>query len=136
VPDPDKTAARAGAERCIEKLKQDPNDVEVREELAVILAEQLGKVGLGIEQLQLLMEMPGKARAKLPEWLALMAGWEIRRCADPDAARELLRRLIREHPDSVQAFAAQRRLSLLEAEQRIAKAAAAPRGAVEAPKLG
>jgi tetratricopeptide (TPR) repeat protein len=135
-PDPHDPAARALAERCIEKLKQDPNDVEVREQLALVLADQMGALGLAIDQINLLMEMPGQSAARFPGWLALMAGWEIRRGTNLDAARELLRRLIREHPDSVQAFAAQRRLKLLDMDEQIAKSGTAARGPVGAARPG
>ena len=119
-----RSEAQALAARCIEKLKQDPNDVEVREELAAIFADQLGEVDLAVDQIKLLMEMPNQSAAKLPGWLALMAGWELRRGTNLEAAHTYLRRLIREHPGTVQAFAAQRRLSLLDADDRIARAGA------------
>ena len=129
------TEALALAERCTAKLKQDPNDVEVREELAAILADELGEVDLGLDQIKLLMEMPGQSAAKIPVWLALMAGWEIRRGTNTEAARTLLQRLVREHPGTVQAFAAQRRLSLLDADDRIARVSAAARESLNAQKV-
>ena len=89
---------------------------------------------LALDQLKLLMDMPGQSAAKFPGWLALMAGWEIRRGTNLEAARALLRQLIREHPGTVQAFAAQRRLSLLDADDRIAKAVASAREPLSAPK--
>jgi hypothetical protein len=108
----------AQANRCVERLKRDPNDVLAREKLARIFAEQMGQVELAVEQLELLVEMPEQPPAKLAEWLGLMAAWQIRHRGNREAGRRLLQRIVHEHPQSVQAFAAQRRLSLLEVEDR------------------
>jgi hypothetical protein len=107
------------ANRCVEKLERDPNDVAVREELAGIFAEHLGQVHLAIEQIELLMEMPEQPAAKIEQSLALLASWQIKYCGDEKAARKLLERLVHEHPQSPQAFAAQRQLVLMDMEQRI-----------------
>jgi uncharacterized protein (DUF1499 family) len=108
--------AERAANQCVEKLKRDPNDVAARERLARIFAERLGQANLGIAQLELLAEMPDQPRNKLAEWLGLMAAWQIKYLRDKEAARELLQRLIKEFPQSAQAFAAQRRLKLMEME--------------------
>ena len=120
----DRDAAMALVNQCTEKLRCDPNDVEIREQLAKTLAEQLGKTDLAVEQLHSLMEMPGQPRSKIVEWLAMMASWEIARGGNPDAIRGYLARIIREFPESAHAFAAQRRLSLLDMESRITRARA------------
>jgi len=102
----------------VDKLKRDPNDVATRERLARIFAERMGQTGLGINQLELLMEMPEQSPHKMAEWLSLMAAWQIKYRDDKDAGQRLLRRLITEFPNSAQAFAAQRRLKLMEMEAR------------------
>ncbi len=117
----DRAAALALVSECTEKLKRDPNDVEVREQLARTLADQLGELDLAMEQLNSMIEMPEQSRLKIAEWLALMASWEMDRRGNPAAARDLLLRIVKEFADTPQAFSAQRRLSLLEAEQRIAR---------------
>ena len=106
-------------------------NIATREQLAGYLADQLDEVDLAMDQIKCLMEMPGQLPARNAEWLALMSAWEIRRGTNPEAARDLLRRLIREHPKSVQAFAAQQRLSLLEAEARASRTTS-PEGATPA----
>ena len=58
---------------------------------------------------------------KRAEWLSLIAAWQLRHRRDPAAARLVLQRLIREYPDTAQAFAAQRRLNLLKAEAETRK---------------
>ena len=113
--------ALARANRCVEMLKSDPNDVTVREELAGIFAEQLGQVDLAIEQIELLIEMPEQPAAKIAQSLSLLAAWQIKYRGDQKAARKLLERLVQEHPQSPQAFAAQRRISLMDMEQKIRK---------------
>ena len=109
------------ANQCVEKLKQDPNDAPVREKLAGIFAERLGRLDLAIEQIELLMAMPGQPPGKLAEWLALMAAWEIKYRGDGEGARKFLERLVHEFPQSPQAFAAQRRIGLMDAELRVRK---------------
>src|SRR5438105_13284608 len=92
--------AAAEANRCVEKLKQDPDNVPAREELARLFAERLNRAELGIEQVELLLAIPGQAPAKLAEWLGLIAAWQLRYRHNTEAARNLLQRLIREHPQS------------------------------------
>jgi hypothetical protein len=112
------------ANECVEQLREDPNDVATREKLARIFAEQLGRTELAVEQLELLVEMPEQPAARQAEWLALMAAWHIKYGDDFPAAKKVLQGLIQEHPQSAQAFAAQRRLSLMEREVKPAPPAA------------
>jgi len=114
----DNTTAVARARECVEKLKQDPNLVPAREELAGLLAERVGQVEDGIQQLELLVAMPDQPETKTAEWLARMASWHVKYRRDDATARELLQRIVRDFPQSLHAFAAQRRLRLMEVEQR------------------
>lgn len=98
----------------VEKLKKDPNDVPPREKLAMLLAENLGKAELGIDQLQLLIDMPEQPEKKIAEWLSLMARWQLKHRQDTKAAKAILHRIIRDHPQTPHAFAAQRWLNLLD----------------------
>ncbi len=63
-------ASRAAA--CVEQLKLDPNNVELREEFARLLADRLEKADVAIDQVNLLLEMPGQAEGT------------TRRMAEPD----------------------------------------------------
>jgi hypothetical protein len=110
------------AERYVEKLKQDPNDTEAREKLARTFAEHLNKPDLGLEQLTLLLNMPDQDDAKRVEWLGLSAAWQIKFRRDIEAGRRILERLIREFPNTPQAFAARRRLRLLDMEAKMNEA--------------
>ncbi len=118
----DKEKAALLANECVAKLKANPNDVPAREKLARLLAEDLGKAGAGLGQLELLMGMPGQPEEKMAGWLALAAAWQITYRKDNEAAKGSLRRLLQEYPQTPQAFAAQRRLNLIEMDERLQKA--------------
>ena len=110
--------AAEAANACVETLKRDPNNVPARERLARLFAEQLDQPDQGIEQVTLLLDMPDQPDARKAEWLGLIAAWHIRFRQDADAGRKALERLLREFPHSPQAFAARRRLQLLDADSR------------------
>src|SRR6185503_8769282 len=108
--------------RCVERLQRNPNDSEAREKFASILAEGLGEVDLAVEQLDLLLAMPDQPAPKSAEWLARSAAWQMKYRRDPGAARVRLEKLVREFPQSPQAFAAQRQLNMMELEERFRRA--------------
>jgi len=108
--------AAEAANACVETLKHDPNNVPARERLARLFAEQLDQPDHGIEQVTLLLDLPDQPDARRAEWLGLIAAWHIRYRHDPAAGRKTLERLLREFPHSPQAFAARRRLQLLDAD--------------------
>jgi len=112
---------KALADKCVEKLRKNPNDATARERFAILLAEQLGQVDLAIEQLELLLAMPDPPEQKAAEWLALVAAWRMKYQQNWDAAKLGLKRLIQLYPQTPQAFAAQRRLSLMETEEKFRK---------------
>lgn len=112
VLDTDKAAKAANA--YVEQLKQNPNNAAARDKLARILAERLNKPQLGIDQIELLLEMPERSEAERAEWLGLIAAWQIKYCKDLDNGRKSLERLRREFPRSPQALSATRRLELLD----------------------
>jgi hypothetical protein len=123
-----KDEALARANQCVERLTLNPNDVAERETLATIYADCLFQADLGIEQLELLIGMPDLPAAKVPEWLARLAAWHLRYRGDRTTARGLWDRLVREHPRSVQAFDAQRRIQLMDVEQKLRRARTATPG--------
>ncbi len=109
----DRRAAAHQANQWADRLRENPNDVAARERFARLLAEDLGKTELAVEQVNLLLAMPDVPPSKIAEWLALQAAWQLRHGQDREAAQRLLTRIVREFPDSPQAFPAQRRLNLL-----------------------
>ena len=110
-----------------ERLRQSPDDVATREELARVLARQLGKADEAIEQVKLLVDLTGQSPEKKARWLGLIAAWQLDYRHDADSARLVMERLIREHPDSAVAFTARRRLTQMEIEARLRKPRATPR---------
>ena len=116
--EPDPAAAAQAANACVRTLERDPNDIAAREKLARLFVERLEKTELGLDQLTLLLNMPDQPDAKRAEWLGMAAAWHLKYRQDPDAARRSLERLIQEFPESVQAFAARRRIRLLDVEFR------------------
>ena len=128
----DRAKALDMANVCVKRLKQDPNNISAREKFARILAEHLGKAEQGIEQLTLLLNLPEQPDAKRAEWLGLVAAWHIKYRHDFDTGRKILERVLREFPESPQAFAAQRRIRLLEAENL--KKSQSPRPRIRIPR--
>jgi hypothetical protein len=114
----DRKQAAREANNCVEVLKGDPNNVPARERLARLFAEHLDEPVLGLEQVNLLLDMPDQPEARRAEWLGLIAAWHIRYLHDTDTGRSVLERLIREFPQSAQAFAARRRIQLLDRESK------------------
>ena len=111
--------AVARARSCVERLKKNPDDIALREDLARIFAEQLDAVDQGLEQLELLLGMPNQPEKRAAQWLSLMAAWQFAYKKDAPAARKLLERLVRLYPQTPQAFAAQSRLNLMAVESRM-----------------
>ncbi len=114
----DRKRAAREANNCVEILNGDPNNVPARERLARLFAEHLDEPGLGLDQVNLLLEMPNQPDARRAEWLGLIAAWHIRYLHDTDTGRKILERVIREFPQSAQAFAARRRIQLLDREPK------------------
>jgi tetratricopeptide (TPR) repeat protein len=106
------------ANACVEKLKQDPNNVPARDKLARLLAERLHKPDMAIEQITLLLNMPEQENARRAEWLGLIAAWHIKYRQDVETGRRILERVLEEFPHTPQALAARRRIQLLDVQAR------------------
>jgi hypothetical protein len=113
-----KDQAAAQANQYSEKLQKNPNDIASREALARLLAEQLDKVDLALEQMELLLDMPNKTPAQAVKWLMIMAAWQSKFRQDNAAAQKLLEKLAHDYPETREAFTAQRRLSFLRHEAK------------------
>jgi tetratricopeptide (TPR) repeat protein len=106
------------ANELVAKLCQDPNQIGARERLARVLSEKLGKHATAIEQLELLIGMPQAEEKKKAEWLSWIAAWQLQHLHDQESGCKTLERLVHEYPQTPQAFAAQRRLNLIDMEKR------------------
>lgn len=111
--------AMTEARDAVEALQKNPDDTEAREEFARVLADNLGDADTAVEQIELLLIMPNQPAAKRGHWLLLLAAWHLRHKNDPERARLLFEEVVRDFGTTPAAFAAQRRLRLLEMQQRI-----------------
>jgi hypothetical protein len=121
APASDHAPALAQIQQLTDTLTRNPNSISDREKLARLLAEPLGKVDLAIEQIELLLGMGAQPDVKRAEWLMLIAGWQLQLRQDETAASVTLTKLVASYPGTPQAFAAQRRLSLMKAEAAVRK---------------
>lgn len=130
APDPaDKRAATLEANRLTARLQDDPNDLNARERLAILLAERLSHVNLGIDQLRLMLKLPEVPPERAGKWLAQIAEWERHLKKNEKAFRSILAEIIRDYPQTSFAMSARRQLELLEQdafEKANATAAATP----------
>jgi tetratricopeptide (TPR) repeat protein len=115
--------ALAEAGHAVETLQKNPDDVAAREEFARVLADNLGEAGTAMDQIELLLAMPNQPVEKRGHWLLLLASWHLRHRNDPDRARLLYEEVVRDFEATPHAFAAQRRLHLLNMQQRIRRRA-------------
>ena len=120
-----KDQALAAANKSVAALEANPNDVPTRERFAWLLAERLDRAGLAVDQLELLIAMPGQPPAKQAEWLARIAHLQLRHLRDEEAGRKTLRRLVDDFQQTREGFQAQCRLHLLDVEARLRRSRAA-----------
>jgi hypothetical protein len=66
--------------------------------------------------------------------MALEAAWQIKYLRDEPAGRGTLERIIRQHPESFEAEAARRRITLMDMEKKIRAAQAAAAANRSTPK--
>jgi hypothetical protein len=112
-----KHEASLEANRLSDRLREDPNNFEARERLAILLAEKLGQVNLGIEQLRLMINMPEAMGETAAKWLAQIANWERFLNKNESKFRAILTEIIRLYPGTTYALAARRQIQLIEDEQ-------------------
>ncbi len=110
LPPLERREAARQANLCVEQLNTDPNLVSPREKLARLFAEHLDRAELGIEQLQLLLNLPDQPDNKRAEWLALTAAWHLKYREDPASGCRFLERIIEEFPETPHAISARYRL--------------------------
>jgi hypothetical protein len=92
------------------RLQENPGDVQTREKLGRLLAENLDQLASGIEQIQTLLQIPEATAAQKAVWLGCIAGWHLQIARDRESARWVLEELVRDYPDSPEAKFGARRL--------------------------
>ena len=116
--------ATAAAHECVETLNRNPDDMAAREKFARLLAESLGEPAIAIEQLELLVALSHSSPDQRAGWLLTMAGWHARQRNDADQARLIYQQVMRDFSNTPHAFAAQRRLNLLNLQSQLRKRSA------------
>lgn len=109
-------AARAAA--LARQLEQFPLDNQARQELAVLYAEEFGRLDLATEQLEWLIAQPHAPPGQVVHWLYLLADFQLRAGRDLQAARRTLERIIAAAPGSAAAETAGRHLLTLGLEAK------------------
>ncbi|MBL9135778.1 MAG: tetratricopeptide repeat protein [Verrucomicrobiales bacterium] len=105
-------------DRLHRQLVEHPQDTEARESLALLYAEDLGRLDWAVAELEKLMALPNQPAKQVSRWLHLMADIQIRRAGDEVAARATLQRVISLFPESALAAKAQSRIEHLKLELR------------------
>lgn len=116
TPEEEKREASLEANRLSDRLRENPNDHATRERLAILLAERLGHVNLGVEQLRLIMKMPEVSAENAAKHLAQIANWERRLNKNEAKFRALLAEITRDYSGTTASLAARRQLQLIENE--------------------
>ena len=106
--------ARIG--ELIGHLKIQPCDPAAREELALIYGTDLKLAELGMEQLDILVSLPGTSPQSFAKWMNMKADIATKVLGDVDIAHEALDQIIRGFPNSPAATNATKRIALLKLE--------------------
>ena len=106
------------------RLKQQPGDPATCDELARLLAGPLNQPQAAISQIEMLLSQPNPPPEKVADWLGLIAVWQIELLHDLEAGRATLQRVLREHPGTSTAYAAERRLQHLDTDEKVRTAEA------------
>ncbi len=104
------------AEEYVAHLEQHPLDTDAREKLAVIYAKYYHRLDLAMEQLELLIEMPGMASKKIVHWLNLKADLQVIEGDVQENIHQTLQRIIDAYPGQAYADNASRRLQTVRLE--------------------
>jgi len=109
------------ATALVDRLNQCPEDIQAREDLAVLYAEGFKRVDLAAEQLEQMLGQPNAPMIHVKRWLNLLADLHIKENGDTAAAKAALMRIQERYPGSAAADVAARRLSVLGLEARAKK---------------
>jgi outer membrane protein assembly factor BamD (BamD/ComL family) len=116
TPDP---AARAS--ELVQQLERFPLDNQAREDLALVYAQDFGRLDLATEQLEQLIAQPHAPEPQIARWLNLLADLQAREGGDLALARQSLQRIVERFPGTGAAETAQRRMATVGLELRAKK---------------
>jgi outer membrane protein assembly factor BamD (BamD/ComL family) len=110
--------AREDIEQLVKHLTEFPSDIEAREQLAKLYADQFGRLDLATEQIEQLIALPNESPKHVARWLNLLADLQVRCTADTQLAAVTLQRIIDRFPGHASADAARDRLQYLNLEKK------------------
>ena len=113
---PKEVAAEDQAQQLAAHLESHPLDHEARERLAVIYAQNYGRLDLATEQLEQLIALPDESPKHVARWLNLLADLQIQCTNNTELAGQTLRRIVERFPGHSAAQLAEDRLALLKLE--------------------
>jgi hypothetical protein len=100
----------------VKHLEAHPNDIEVREQLALIYAKDFKRLDLATMELAHLINEPRHKPKQVAHWLNMLANFQVELGADMATVRETLEKIIESFPNLPVADLAQRRIARLENE--------------------
>lgn len=98
-------------------LVQNPDNDEAREKLARLYAAELDRPDLAHQELETLINSPGRPDRERIRWMNLLADFHLRRPDGIPDARLALQRILDQFPGSAAAEVASRRITLLKVEK-------------------
>lgn len=116
APKPVEPTPAEQATKYLRHLAVHPLDTEVRELLARLYAEEIGRLDLATGELEQMIRHPNQPSRLVVHWLNLLADLQIRHGAGYEAVKQTLQRIIDRDPTVAAAEVARRRLDLLKLE--------------------
>ena len=110
------TLPQEEAKELVAQLELHPLDHEARERLAVIYANEYGRLDLATDQLEQLIALPGESPKHVARWLNLLADLQVQATNNTELAEQTLRRIIDLFPAHSAAQMAQDRIAVLPLE--------------------
>ena len=101
------------ARKLVAHLDAHPMDNEARERLAVIYAQDYGRLDFAADQLEQLIALPGESPKHVARWLNLLADLQIQATNKTELAEQTLRRIIDLFPNHSLAAVAEQRLAAI-----------------------
>jgi tetratricopeptide (TPR) repeat protein len=107
------------AQELVTHLEAHPMDLEAREHLARLYADEFHQMDMAAGQMEQMIACPSASPRQITQWLNELAELHIRAAADPAAAEAALQRIIALYPGSPMAIQAQSRIMTLANEMRM-----------------
>jgi hypothetical protein len=104
------------AAQFVAHLEKHPLDMDAREKLAVLYADEFGRIDLAADQLEQMIGMPQQPQKSVFRWLNLLADLQVRCGAPFETVAATLQRVIDAGANFSAADLARQRLALLKLE--------------------